>query len=333
MGLTWGLPVALAPAVLWLLGWRASGATYPLHDVLARLMTRFTSGVHHREPFWATFVNLVVIFLPWTLLLPAAIRQTFPRRGGRPDPQNAYIYSWIVVILAVFALSVEKRAVYLLPILPFLALLVGRLWDVALLDWEPSVTGRAVTWFLWLNLAAVAIGAAVALPKIERAAPDLLPVAGALAAVALAGVVAAHLTHRRLGGGAALATLSAGLLAFYLVTAGAAMPAVNEYKSARPFSLRVRETAAGAPLAMYPDFLPAYVFYSERFIEVLPDRARLQAYLASAPRVFLLIEESNYEAERRHAASEMRVLDREQIGHRVMLLVSNAPPPGPPGEP
>ncbi len=325
MGLTWGLPITLAPAALWLLGWRASGSPYPLDDVLTRLMTRFTTGVHHREPFWATFVNLLVIFLPWTLLLPAAIRQTFPRRGGRPDPQNAYVYTWIVVILAVFALSVEKRAVYLLPVLPFLALLVGRLWDVALLDWEPSVAGRAVGLFLWLNLAAIGIGAAVALPKIERASPDLLPAAVALAAVGLAATVAARLVHRRLGGGAALATLSAGLLTLYLVTAGVAMPALNQYKSARPFSLRVREVAAGAPLAMFPDFRPAYVYYTERFIDVLPDRARLQAYLASGPRVFVLIEESNYESERRHAASAMHVLDREQIGHRAMLLVSNAP--------
>jgi len=333
MGLTWGVPIALAPAAMWLLGWRASGAPYPLHDVLVRLMTRFTTGVHHREPFWATFVNLLVIFLPWTLLLPPAIRQTFPRRGSRPDSQNTYVYSWIVVILTVFALSVEKRAVYLLPILPFLALLVGRFWDMALLDWEPSVPGRAVGWFLWLNLAAITIGSAVALPKIERAAHDLLPAAVTLAAVGLATVVAAHFVHRRLGGGAALATLSAGLVAFYLVTAGSAMPAINEYKSARPFSLRVRETAAGAPLAMYPDFRPVYVYYTERFIDVLPDRARLSAYLDSAPRVFVLIEEGNYEAERQQGPSTMHVLDREQIGHRAMLLVSNAPPAETPGTP
>ena len=335
LGLVWGVPLALVPAAAGLLAWASSGTPYPLHATLERLLRRFTSGVHHREPFWATFANLAVIFLPWTLLLPSAVARTIPRPKARPDRENVYVYSWLIVILTVFALSVEKRAVYLLPMLPFLSLLIARLWDTALFDWDPPATGRAVVRFLWIvagSLVVFGAGAVAFLPRIRRAAADvpgavddLLPAGIVLLAVALVAVAAAIATRRRHGDGIALGVFSAGLAAFYLVAAGMAMPRLDPYKSAREFSVRAARTAGAAPLAMYPDYRPAYVFYGERFIEVLTSRDRLRAYLASPTPVYLLIEEGNYAAETRGDGPPMRILDRESIGHRATLLVTNAP--------
>src|SRR5439155_1440869 len=83
----------------------------------ARWAHRFTSGEHHAHPFYHVLTSLPIEFFPWVLLLPQALWQTFPRSGARPDRDNAYIYSWVFVIFAVFAASVEKRGVYLLPLL------------------------------------------------------------------------------------------------------------------------------------------------------------------------------------------------------------------------
>ena len=73
---------------------------------------------------------------------------------------------------------------------------------------------------------------------------------------------------------------------------------------------------------MYPDYRAAYVFYTRRFIRVLPDRPALAAFLGSGERVFCLIEDDRFEVERRMLGIPLQVVDRERVGHRGMLLVS-----------
>src|SRR2546425_1149894 len=254
MGLAWGLPLALLPVALWVAAYRGTGEPFPLEALVLRLAHRFIRGEHHAQPFYHVLVSLPVEFFPWVVLLPHALWHTFPRSGARPDRENAYVYSWVLVIFTVFAASVEKRGVYLLPLLPLLALLVARTWDLALMGWDPSPTDRPILWALGIALAVTAGGAAVALPKLRRAAPDLLRPGVLLTAVAAIGVIAALEVYRRFGGGAALGAFSTGLAAAYLVIAVNVLPALDHYKSARAFCHRIVSVTDDAPLAMYPDY-------------------------------------------------------------------------------
>jgi len=320
MGLAWGLPLALLPVALWAAAYRSTGESFPLEALVLRLAHRFTRGEHHAQPFYHVLISLPVEFFPWVLLLPHALWQTFPRPGARPDRDNAYVYSWVLVIFTVFAGSVEKRGVYLLPLLPLLALLVARTWDLALMGWDPSPADRPIRWALGIALTLLAGGAAVVLPKVGRAAPDLLRPAVLLTAMAATGLVAALAVYRRFGGGAALGAFSAGLAAAYLVIAVSVLPALDHYKSARAFCHRTLSTAGGSPLAMYPDYHPVYVYYTGRFIPVLRDREALRRFLSAGP-AYCLIEDDVYAVERRTLEPGVSVLDRQQIGHREMLLI------------
>jgi 4-amino-4-deoxy-L-arabinose transferase-like glycosyltransferase len=322
MGLAWGLPLALVPVGLWVAAYRSTGEPFPLEALLLRLTHRFTRGEHHAHPFYHVFISLAAEFVPWVILLPAALWQTFPRRGARPDRDNAYVYSWILVIFTVFAVSVEKRSVYLLPLLPLLALLVARLWDVALLGWEPSPADRPIVWLLGTSLALAVGGAVVVLPKIRARAPDLFGPAALLASVACLAILVALIVYRRHRGGAALAAFSAGLVVTYLVVAVAVLPPLDPYKSARVFCHRILEVVGDRPLAMYPDYRPTYVYYTGRFIPVLHTREELREYFASGKRSFCLIQDDNFEAERRTLGLQLEVVDRQQVGHRTMLLVA-----------
>src|SRR5207245_2516577 len=138
--------------------------------------------------------------------------------------------------------------------------------------------------------------------------------------VAAVGLIAALVVYRRYGGGAALGAFSAGLAAAYLVIAVNVLPALDHYKSARAFCDRVLSTVGESPLAMYPDYHPTYVYYTGRFIPVLRDREELRRFL-SAGRAYCLIEDDLYAAERRDLEPGVSVLDRQQIGHRDMLLI------------
>lgn len=325
-GLAWGLPLALLPGVLWLAAYRsAAAAPFPLGEGLARLATRFAQGVHHHRPLVHLATSLPIDLLPWIVFLPGALWHTFPRRGAGLDKDTAYLYSWIMVIFTVFAFSAEKRGVYMLPLLPLTSLLVGRVWDTALQDWDPSPVGRTIRWSLFAGLALALVSSAVFLPRVGRHLPGLRVPAAILAGTALLAVVVAIVVERRRGGGAALSAFGAGLVACYLVIAISVLPALDHYKSARPFCERVAAAVGAAPLGIYPDYRSAYVFYTRRFIDVLESREALANFLASGRRSFCLMEESHYEVERRALDADLHVLDREQVGHRSMLLVSNAP--------
>jgi 4-amino-4-deoxy-L-arabinose transferase-like glycosyltransferase len=322
-GLAWGLPLACLPAGLWLLAYgAAAGEAFPLAGAFARIGVRFTSGLHHARPFAHVLTSLPVDFLPWTLLLPGALAYTLPRRKGRRDRENTYLYSWIGAIAGVFALAAEKRGVYLLPILPLLALLVARVWDTALMDWEPSPVDRTIAVSLWAGLILAAGASAYYLPRLAGVADDLRRPAALLAGAAVISVAGALVAHQRFGGGTALAVFSAGLAGCYMIVALCVLPALDRHKSARPFSERAAAAAGTAPLGIYPDYHPAYVFYSGRRLEVLRARDDLAAFFRSAPRAYCVMEEAQYEVERRTLGMGLRVVDRERVGHRTMLLVA-----------
>jgi 4-amino-4-deoxy-L-arabinose transferase-like glycosyltransferase len=325
MRLWWGLPLALLPAAFWVVAYRSTGERFPLEALLLRLGHRFTSGEHHAHPFYHVFASLPAEFFPWVLFLPFALWHTFPRRGGRPDKDNAYLYSWIIVILTVFTVSVEKRGVYLLPLLPFLALVVARTWDLALMGWDPSPVDRPITWALGAAVLLAAGGAAVALPKVAREAPDLFAPAALLAGACSVAAVVALVVHRRFGGGAALGAFSAGLAAVYLTIIIQVLPAMDPYKSARAFCGRVVAAVGEAPLAMYPDYRPTYVYYTQRFIPVLKTGGDLRRHLAAGRRAFCLIEDNVLAAEKWGLDVQTEIVDRQRVGHREMLLVANGP--------
>ena len=133
--------------------------------------------------------------------------------------------------------------------------------------------------------------------------------------------------HRRYRGGAALAAFSGGLVVVYLAVVVAVLPALDPHKSARAFSQRVLAEVGQAELAMYPDYHPTYVYYTGRFIPVLKSPRQLSEYFSSPTRRYCLIEDDVFEGERRTLAGPLDVLDRQQIGHREMLLVAGGGTP------
>ncbi len=322
-GLAWGIPLALLPSALWMLAWRAStGHAFPLMESLLRLGTRFTEGIHHTRPFVHILLSLPVECLPWTLLLPLAVVHTIPRRSARTDRETVYLYSWAIVMFAVFAISAEKRGVYLLPLMPLVAVLVARVWDTALMVWDPSPVGRPLAWSIGAGLVLTVGAAAVVIPRLARDAPDLLRPAILIAILLGLTALAALGVQRRSGPGAGLFAFAGGVATCYLALFLAVFPALDARKSARDFAVRAVAAAGDAPLGIYPDYHAAYAFYAGRKLAQPRNPEELRAFLDSAPRVVLIVEEVHYEAARRSLGIDCPILHRERIGHRTMLIVA-----------
>src|SRR5439155_18477173 len=78
-----------------------------------------------QHPWWYYAPRLLVDGLPWSLaLIPAAI--WFVRRGiWRIDPQARLGICWLIAVVAILSFAKFKRADYLLPAYPGLALFLG----------------------------------------------------------------------------------------------------------------------------------------------------------------------------------------------------------------
>lgn len=88
---------------------------------------RFLTTKHNRSGgWWYFFPILIVGFLPWVSLLPAALRQGWKKETLRFQ-LNRFLLIWAVFIFAFFTKSGSKLPSYILPMFPALAILAAQI--------------------------------------------------------------------------------------------------------------------------------------------------------------------------------------------------------------
>jgi 4-amino-4-deoxy-L-arabinose transferase-like glycosyltransferase len=97
---------------------------YIVHEHLER----FLLPGHGRPGAWWYFILILLLaMIPWTIVLPGAIRRSLAARVPVPEfDVDRFLLLWVGVILLFFSASSSKLPAYIVPALPALALLVGR---------------------------------------------------------------------------------------------------------------------------------------------------------------------------------------------------------------
>lgn len=130
--LGWGPVLALVPVACWLgamLLWEPPPPGY-LEELLfkqnvGRVDGSFARG--HLRPFWYFLKYLPVDFLPWTLLLPAAVVALIREKSVRPALKG--LLAWAAFVVIFFSIPATKRNLYILSVYPVLALLLAGGWE------------------------------------------------------------------------------------------------------------------------------------------------------------------------------------------------------------
>lgn len=169
--------MALVPAFIWWLGCTATGVgDYPL-QLLEHGKNHAGGEVDKLEPWWFYLKTFPADAAPWTFLLFAGIWSAARSGPGRDDTPrddettraardaDRFAIAWLVVALFAFSLSAAKRDLYMVPVFPAAALLVGRLAgrvaeDASLLETRPvrlAVRATAVV-FVIAGLGITAFG-------------------------------------------------------------------------------------------------------------------------------------------------------------------------------
>lgn len=84
---------------------------------------RYVAPFDHAKPAWYYLPEILLGMLPWTLLLPGLMREVWRRRSERRS--EAFFLIAAGFALAFFSVAGSKRAGYILPVMPPLALALG----------------------------------------------------------------------------------------------------------------------------------------------------------------------------------------------------------------
>ncbi len=259
-----GVPLSIAPVAAWFYFSRQTGTGDVGGEVSGtfarQIMGRIFSGVSHSQPPWYYLKVLPIEWFPWILLLPWTIAYTW--RTRREGPAVRLLLAWILPALIFFHIIVEKRALYLLPMYPALAILVARSL-LALLD-----EGR----YGWLRATAMAWVVFVAANVVSTFMVDYTAAAGGeqpslylftvVAVMCFGWTCVIGWTKAWRHWPAAWVAQSAALL---LAAGIGVFPVVNYNKGSKEFCAPVRTLArdGGVDVLSVRFLREEYVFYSE----------------------------------------------------------------------
>ena len=309
-----------------------SGGEYSVWGALEEhFLDRGIHGLHHAQPPWYFLEALPPNLLPWTGLIPGALVLAFRRRSAA----DSFLLAAALFVLVFFSVSTEKRELYALPALPAFALLVAGLVG-RVCRWR-EVPATAEIDRRWVSIGVGVTGGLLAVAGLITpfAATRLASVPLSVTLVtgtvlAVGGTTVVYLAARvsRLS-----ATLSLGACAAtaYLLVVTAVYPRLEPMKSARAFSVRMKEVTAdarerGLPIVTYglSNLPEAFAFYTDGVYTLeTTDPARLIMHLERPEKVFAAVAGRELGHLPPDLLERLYVVDSTHLARRDVLLVTN----------
>ena len=290
----WGPPIALSLPALWLgFAW-AQGAPdgYFRELLFSQNLERAAGELGHRQPFYYFLTTALHDLLPWTLCLPAAALILFRDTNRRLLLRR--LGGWIGFILVFFSLSASKRNIYILGLVPAVAILVGSAWpdlDAAKFRWARFARGAFIVLLL---LGGIGLLFGSFLPQLPIPGWTLWP-AGLAALLGGQSLWRESRWQQPPPCFFALAALS--LLIVQWAVGLFIYPAVNPLKTPDELAAAVQATVpADRPLLLYRINGEILAFYSNRRGDVLRSPEELRAAMAQQERGIAVFEKRDFDA-------------------------------------
>ncbi|HEY5976157.1 MAG TPA: phospholipid carrier-dependent glycosyltransferase, partial [Geobacteraceae bacterium] len=235
---------------------------------------RFLTKVHHRyQPIWYFLPILLLTMLPWSFLVPAALRDAWRERRGERGEATVYLLIWALFIFAFFSKSSSKLIPYILPVFPPLALLVA-------ITVQRAVAG-AHRWFIvscWIASSLLTlVGAGLAIYPLVAAKADLDPLGGALTGLILgtAGLLGVLFLRRREILRLCI-VLGLGTLLFAVIGPHFVYARMAPKRTSKELGLRIRELAGPDTVVATFGYEQTVPFYARRRVIVVGGMGELE---------------------------------------------------------
>ncbi len=324
-----GIILFFALILAWLIPSAIVGGKEYLDEIIFKqIFGRVYESWSHKEPFYFYLMSFPPLVIPWILFLPGAFIYGFSsvRQAGKEDVLLPIV--WFITVFVFFSLCSGKRALYLLPLIPAFALMVGLLWDRFLdRDGEAAVSGLIrVPCYLMLG---ALMAACVFLPWFSTMFKNMPPIAShhygpALIAgvCAVAGLILFIKKKTALTLVLFMAIMGGGF--FYSVRY--VFPGLNQFNSAKPFSLTIKSLVKEDDLlASVCQKNDAFLFYSgvKEIIELESPAAMAALFLNSPRRVFCLMHKKDFDRIASVLPFRIYPWAEGSVEEREFIMVSN----------
>lgn len=307
-----GIGVFLLLTLPWYLFMAATfgGEFFRVHFLLEHLQRFFTSRLGEK-PVTFFLEEFFGGLLPWSLFAPPASwfalrRARELKEAGPPRQEILLPLLWLTSLLLLFSLGVGKRAPYLLPLYPAMALTVGYYFTEApYLHRRPyRLTHQVLSLLLALGLLGLGLLAWQMLHTLDRSSGEAMLPMGVSALSA--GVMGWLVWADRLDGtGPALG----GITATFLWISALALPLVEPHRDVKPLALQVRQLAApGDLVGTYGTHRPSFQFYIGRRPFHACTAGEMEELLRGKRRVFLLAHREAFDHLRTRTPVPLEVL-------------------------
>ena len=326
-----------------------------MKENVLRFFASGAAGAGHEHPFYYFVPYLFLGMAPWSFFFPPLAVFLYQRR--RTWSQQGYLYFlvWIATVFIFYSIASSKRSVYILPIYPAVALLLGAWWQE--LRRGTVALPKGFSWLMQGSgyVCVLIVGAAMMIVVAQMFGFDPLGLIRPLlhprdqANLPLfTGIVAAHpwafllwfgivapavlvlvLCLRRQQWGWVFASLAAFTLSTFLLVNTAFQPTVASARTFRPFMPRVIEQIGDTPLFFYKAFDSGALFYAGRRIPFY-DPARRQPEKPC----FLLMWEEEWAKVAHQTENGLRTVETSEGtgpkgNHRLVLVYVPAGSPIP----
>ena len=315
----------------WLaLAYLSGGEGYLWELLYQKTASRLLATVSHSRPLYYYLANFPGNFVPWIIFLPSAMIYGLSSRGRKKE--FIFLFFWFVIIFVSFSLFKAKRELYLLPLYPAAALMVGYLLTELPLGAEGSkkhiVSLPFIVLIIILALTAISLPIVAALKGtyyLEH--PWEIGVVSAL--IGGGGGFLAFLAHRYRRRDLPFYMIIATVFVLSLYGAVRIFPEINRYKSARPLSQTiVSAMRPGDQLGLYQLEAAHLIYYSGyNQMRWLEDKGELKEFLNSPQRVLCIMRERHYKLLEKDPTLSISVIATGQVGHKHLVVISNRQEP------
>lgn len=301
------------------------GKEYTYQILFKQNVGRFASSFAHKRPFYYYFINFPVNFIPWSIFIPAIAIYLFSKEGRGKIQNISLPVIWFAVVFIFFSIASGKRDIYVLPLYPAAALITAWFLNEFVEKFREKHF-KKIGYYPCYILCGVSLVLSILLPiVVYKLYPQYTSSTIPFVAILLIGglVMLRFVRYARII--PFLFTIIFVIFFAFNIGTLKAIPILNQYKSAREICDKANSVMQpGEKLAMYDFFRDPYLFYTNRnHIEVPRGIDELRRFLNSNERVFLFIQEKDFNKVSKLLEIPMFVLEKDSVGHRDVLFVSN----------
>jgi 4-amino-4-deoxy-L-arabinose transferase-like glycosyltransferase len=326
------------------LAMRQGGSAFFIRQILEENLGTAAGDYGRHQPSYYFVSNFFLNQAPWSVFLPPLVFFLYRRRRALFEDPLLFPLVWLVSVFLFFSLALGKRAVYILPLYPAFALLLGAWWgsldkENATEDvWITSAVGYAsaaaslvavgtIMFFLVGSSGAQVqhlfplVRSAGALDDLQSFFTSSVPLWIALSVFGAASLLIFLSLPRRKWDGMFIAiTMMATVATVFLKITY--YPAIASKRTLKPFATRLRENInPQTPILFYNSFDYGTIFYSRRHIAQYAQKVN-----ELKQPVFLLMWEEDWERLRKKNAVEMFDISEGRgpvAKHRLLLVKSS----------